>query len=95
MSDPVDPEISIGKLWESLDEVRANTLRIGKVTTEIYEKQLAGEIHDLAEVMSDIVYLVREHLSCHDCRVVDHTHDTELHAGVELVYEGVVSRTDA
>jgi hypothetical protein len=87
-----DDEPSIGRLYEELDEIKLDTHRIGKVTTEIFEKQLAGEIHELANVVADVIYLVREHLSCHDCRIVDHTHGTE--GAVEQVYDGVVDRVD-
>lgn len=88
---------SIGSIFESLDTIREDCLRIGKLTTEVYEKQIAGEVHDLAEVVADLVYLLREHLSCHDCKVVDHAHFTEDGEGdaVEQVFEGVVERVDA
>jgi hypothetical protein len=85
-------QVSIGKLFDALDEIRADSLRIGKVTTEIYEKQIAGQVHDLADVVADVVFLVRAHLSCHDCRVVDHAHVGN--DGVERVFEGVVDRVD-
>jgi hypothetical protein len=88
-----ESEVSIGGLFGSLEEVQDDTLRIGKLTTEVYEKQIAGGVHDLAGVVADLLYLVREHLSCHDCRVVDHTHRAEGF-GVEIVYDGIVERVD-
>ena len=91
-----DREISIGGLFELLDAIREQTLAASKGTTEVYEKRISDAVFDLAGVVADVVYLMREHLSCHDCRVVDHTHDTgEFAAGVEQVYDGVVDRVDA
>jgi hypothetical protein len=90
--DGTQSEVSIGKLFEDLDEIRENALRIGTVTTEIYEKQIAAQVSELANVVADVVYLVREHLSCHDCRVVDHAHVGN--DGVERVFDGVVDRVD-
>jgi hypothetical protein len=85
-------EVSIGRLFDQVDEVRIDSLRVGKLTTEVYEKQIAGQIHDLADVVADVVYLLRDHLSCHDCKVVDHEHLDA--SAVERVLDGVVERVD-
>jgi hypothetical protein len=62
-----ESEVQFGRLYESLDETRQVTLNVAKKSTEFYEKQLAGEVHSLAQVMADVLYLVSEHLTCHDC----------------------------
>lgn len=73
----MDDEISIGQLFEQLEVIRTVSLQAAKKTTGFYEKDIATELHDLGDVVSDILYLLREHLSCHDCVVVDHTHDLD------------------
>src|SRR4030095_935406 len=93
-----DDEVSIGRLFDEIDEIRLDSLRVSHVTTEVYEKQIAGQIHDLANVVADLVVLIREHLSCHDCQVVDHTH-TKLPGDVGTgrvakVFDGVVMEND-
>lgn len=69
---------SIGELFHEIDEVKADSLAIAQKSTERFESDLASGQHDLAGVVADLVYLLREHLSCHDCRVVDHTHTSDV-----------------
>jgi hypothetical protein len=85
-------EVSVGRLFDDIDEIRLSSMRVSKLTTEVYEKQIAGQIHDLAGVLADVVYVLQEHRSCHDCKVVDHEH---VHgSAVERVFDGVVERID-
>lgn len=67
-------EVSIGDLFEQLEVIRAVSLQAAKKTTEFYEKDVAQQLHDLGSVVADILYVLREHLSCHDCKIVDHLH---------------------
>jgi hypothetical protein len=67
-------EVSIGGLFEQLETIRAVSLQAAKKSTEFYEKDIALQLHDLGNVVADMLYLIQEHLSCHDCKVVDHTH---------------------
>ena len=60
-------EVQIGRLYGELNGVREAVSRIGGKTTEIFEKQLAGEVEQLVETVADVLYLVSEHLTCHDC----------------------------
>jgi biotin carboxylase len=62
-----ESEVKIGQLYEALDDAKEVSLKIAKKSTTFYEKQLAGEVHSLAQVMADVLYLVSEHLTCHDC----------------------------
>lgn len=52
---------SLGDLFERVDKIRTHT-------TEHYEQELAGVVYDLLVV-------VREHFSCHDCNVPEHRHE--------------------
>jgi len=72
-------------LFEQLEKIRALSNQAAKKTTEFYEKEVATQLHDLADVVADMLYLIQEHLSCHDCTVVDHDH-TILIAQVDKVY---------
>jgi hypothetical protein len=95
LSDAPDAPPSIGRLYESIDRIRVDSLLVARGTTESYEKELATQVHDLADVVADVLYLLREHLSCHDCKVVDHTHYGSVRgSSVEQVFEGVVERVD-
>lgn len=70
----MDDEISIGLLFEQLDEVNRVSLNAARKSTEFYEKEISGQLHDLSSVVADLLVLLREHLSCHDCEVVNHSH---------------------
>jgi hypothetical protein len=67
-------EVSIGELFETLEKVRTFSAQAAQKSTEFYERDIAHGVTDLGSVVADILYLLREHLSCHDCRVVDHNH---------------------
>jgi hypothetical protein len=79
---------SIGDLFERIDKVRALASQASEKTTEFYEQEIATQVKDLADVVADIVYLHREHLSCHDCKVADHTHH-DREGRVRLVYSTI------
>jgi len=66
--------VSIGKLFEALQEIRRESLKISMKTTEPMEKELAGQMVDLSDTVADVLVLLREHLSGHDAKVIDHTH---------------------
>ena len=67
-------EVSIGELFETLEKVRTLSAQAAQKSTEFYERDLAHGLTDLGSVVADILYLLREHLSCHNCEIVDHTH---------------------
>lgn len=105
----MDEEISIGNLFEELERVLAQSATVAVHTTEVYEVQLAGLIHDLGSVVTDVLYLVREHLSCHDCEIPDHFHTSadnrvrrvvkvfpgEMKGGVDASTEGTNTPQDS
>jgi hypothetical protein len=69
-----EDEFSFGELFETVDDIRLNSVRARDKTTEFHEKQIAQQVYDLATVMTDVISMIRGHLSCHDCQIVDHTH---------------------
>jgi hypothetical protein len=92
-----EDDVSFGALFESVDEIRLNSAGTRNKTTEFHEKQIAQQVYDLATVVSDVLSMIRGHLSCHDCRVVDHEHISGqpwAAGAVERVFDGVVERVD-
>lgn len=91
-----EDDVSFGTLFESVDEIRLDSVRTRDKTTEFYEKQIAQQVYDLATVLTDVLSMIRGHLSCHDCQVVDHTHtlDDGRSGRVFKVFDGVVTRVD-
>lgn len=87
--DPDTP--NIGELFVQLEEKRNRLLDIGGKMTNPLEQRLAHATFDLAHCVSDVLYLLREHLACHDCTVVDHVHGdsgvTAVEAGNARVFE--------
>jgi hypothetical protein len=96
LSEPDD--VSFGALFEAVDEIRLSSVRTRDKTTEFYEKEIAGQVYELATVVSDVLSMIRGHLSCHDCQVVDHTHTKlpgDIGTGrVQKVWDSVVVEDD-
>jgi hypothetical protein len=91
-----EDEFSFGELFETVDDIRLNSVRARDKTTEFHEKQIAQQVYDLATVMTDVISMIRGHLSCHDCQVVDHTQnlDDGRSGRVFKVFNGVVMGDD-
>jgi hypothetical protein len=62
-----DDDVSFGALFEAVDDVRLSSVRARDKTSEFYEKEIAQQVYDLATVVSDVLSMLRGHLSCHDC----------------------------
>lgn len=58
---------SIGDLFERLEKVRTLAAQAAQKSTEFYERDIAHSVTDLGHVVADMLYLLRDHLSCHDC----------------------------
>jgi hypothetical protein len=90
--DETKSEVSIGELFEQLETIRAVSLQAAKKSTEFYERDIAAQLHELGNVVADMLYLLREHLSCHDCKVADHNHTIGPGARVAKVFDEVKER---
>lgn len=65
---------SLGYIFEALDEARRGANAVQLKSSEPYERDLATAMVDLAGVVESVLVILRDHLSCHDCMVVDHVH---------------------
>jgi hypothetical protein len=95
LDDETQSEVSIGDLFERLEKIRAISLQASRKSTEFYERDIAGGLHELGNVVADMLYLLREHLSCHDCQVADHNHTLGPGGRVAQVYDATKGGEDA
>lgn len=69
---------SFGWLFEHTNKARAHAQKVRLGTTESFERELAQGVYELSEVIEDLLIIVRDHLSCHDCPDPEEDDDEEV-----------------
>ena len=89
MSDQVPPETtpSLGFMLDSLALAKTDAKRVHTDTSEPLERDLARVVMHVIDRVEDIVVVLRDHLSCHDCTVAPHIHGMSRSTGDVIMPE--------
>lgn len=60
-------EVSFGWVFDRLTRAKVKLNDANRQTTEHYERQIGEATLEAVEALEDVVIVLRDHLSCHDC----------------------------